>query len=70
MHELFRSQLIEFGEKILGLEPNHIINTPAFDLEFQEAAADVDNLFKARVLAYSSSMRKTHSSGIYFLLFC
>jgi len=69
--KLSRSQLIEFGEKVLGLNPNDVINTPAFDLEFQEAAQDVDNLLRARVLAYSISTWKTHASGIKgFLSFC
>jgi hypothetical protein len=62
---------MEFGEKVLGLKPNHLVNTPAFDLEFQEAAADVDNLFKARVLAYSLTTWKNHASAIKdFLKFC
>jgi hypothetical protein len=56
---------------VLGLKANHIINTPAFDLEFQEAASDVDNLFRAKVLAYSVSTWKNHASAIKgFLQFC
>jgi len=71
MYELCRSQLIEFGTKVLGLQANHIVNTPAFNLEFQEAAEDVDNLFKARVLAYASSTWKSHASVIKgFISFC
>ena len=68
---LYRSQLIEFGQKVLGLKPEHLINTPAFDFEFQESAADTDNIFKARVLAYSISTWKHHASSIKgFLQFC
>lgn len=68
---MYRCQLIEFGVKVLGLKANHLVNTPAFDLEFQEAASDVDNLFKARVLAYSISTWRGYASAIKdFLKFC
>jgi hypothetical protein len=68
---LFRNQLLEFGEKVLRLKPNHLVNTPAFDLEFQEAAVNTDNLFRAKVLAYSISTWKGHASAIKgFLQFC
>jgi hypothetical protein len=71
IHDLSRNQLLEFGEKVLRLKPNHLVNTPAFDLEFQEAAVDTDNLFRAKVLAYSISTRKGHASAIKgFLQFC
>jgi len=40
-------------------------------LEFQEAASDVDNLFRARVLAYSISTWKGYASAVKdFLKFC
>lgn len=68
---MLRCQLIEFGEKVLGIKPNHLVNTPAFDLEFQEAADDVDNLFRSRVLAYSLNTWKGYASSIKeFLKFC
>jgi hypothetical protein len=71
IHDLFRNQLLEFGEKVLRLKPNHLVNTPAFDLKFQEAAADTDNLFRVKVLAYSISTWKGHASAIKgFLQFC
>jgi hypothetical protein len=63
--------LIEFGVKVLGLKANHLVNTPAFDLEFQESAENADNLFRMKVLAYSTSTRKGHASAIKgFLQFC
>jgi hypothetical protein len=66
-----RCQLIEFGEKVLGLKPNHLVNTRAFDMEFQEDAHNTDNLFRARVLAYSPSTWGNHASAIKgFLQFC
>jgi len=40
---------------VLGLKANHLVNTPAFDLEFQESAENADNLFRMKVLAYSTS---------------
>jgi hypothetical protein len=68
---LFRNQLLEFGEKVLKLKPNHLVNTPAFDLEFQEAEVNTYNLFRAKVLAYSISTLKGHASAIKgFLQFC
>jgi hypothetical protein len=67
---LYRCQLIEFGEKVLGLKPAHLINTPAFDLEFQVAPEDTD-VFKARVLAYFTATWKHPASAIKsFLQFC
>jgi len=66
-----RSQFIEFGTKVLGLQANHLVNTPAFDLEFKEEPEDVDNLFKARVLAYAPSTWNSNASAIKgFLRFC
>jgi hypothetical protein len=63
--------MVEFGEKVLGIKAQHIISTPAFDSEFQEAAVDVDNMFRARALAYSMSTWKKHASSIKgFLQFC
>jgi hypothetical protein len=63
--------MVEFGEKVLGIKAQHIVSTPAFDTEFQEAAVDVDNMFRARALAYSTSTWKNHASSIKgFLGFC
>jgi hypothetical protein len=71
MYDLYRCQLVEFGEKVLGLKAVDIINTPAYDLEFQEAAEVSDNLFRAKVLAYSTSTWKGYASSIKgFLQFC
>jgi hypothetical protein len=71
MYELYRCQLVEFGEKVLGLKAVDIINTPAYDLEFQEAAEVSDDLFRAKVLAYSTSTWKGYASSIKgFLQFC
>jgi hypothetical protein len=68
---LSRSQFLEFGTKVLGLQANHLVNTPAFDMEFQEKVEDVDNLFKARVLAYATSTWQGYASAIAgFLRFC
>jgi len=68
---LYRSQFIEFGTKVLGLQANDLVNTPAFDMEFQEKAEDVDNLFKARVLAYAPTTWQGYASSISgFLRFC
>ena len=56
---------------MLGLKANHLVNTPAFDLEFQESAENADNLFRMKVLAYSTSTWKGHASAIKgFLQFC
>ena len=56
---------------MLGIQANHLVNTPAFEMEFEEKAEDVDNLLKARVLAYAPSTWQGYASAISgFLRFC
>ena len=47
----------EFGEKVLGLGPIHIINTPAYDRD-QEAVENDAILLRVKDLAYSTSTWK------------
>ena len=57
--------------KCLGLQPRDVINTRPFDMEFEETAADLDFLAKARILAYSIGTWIGYASTVKgFLAFC
>jgi len=71
INSLLRPQLLEFAVKCLGLQAADAVNTPAFDQEFCESAADLDNLSRARILAYSTGTWTGYASVIKgFLFFC
>lgn len=62
---------MDFGVKVLHLDANHLVNTPAFDLYFADLGPETDDLFRARVLAYALSTWRTHASSLKeFLKFC
>ena len=57
--------------KCLGLQPGDVINTKPFDMEFQESAAELDFLAKARIMAYSLGTWIGYASTVKgFLAFC
>ena len=57
--------------KVLGLEVSDAINTPAFDLDFQESAETIDNMCKARILGYAVGTWVGYANAIKsFLGFC
>jgi hypothetical protein len=66
-----RPQLLEFAVKVLQMEANDVLNTPAFEMEFREDAADIDNLSRARILAYTVGTWSGYANSIKgFLAFC
>jgi len=66
-----RPQLLEFAVKVLHMEANDVLNTPAFEMEFREDAADIDNLSRARILAYMVGTWSGYANSIKgFLAFC
>jgi len=69
--KLFRSLFLEFGARVFGLDETVVTSTVAFAEHTKETESEGDQLFRARVLAYSAAIWSKHGAGVKdFVKFC